>query len=59
VTGTATAGTTILINGAGVLVPAATAGTGAGLAISTAANSTGPNLRAVIFNGLKFGTKAA
>lgn len=59
VTGTATAGTTVLINGAGVLVPAATAGTGVGLGISTAANSGGPNLRAVIFNGMKFGSQAA
>jgi len=59
VTGTATAGTTVLINGAGVLVPAAASGTGTGLGISTAANSGGPNLRAVIFNGLTFGSQAA
>ena len=59
ITGTTTKGTTPLINGAGVLAPAATAGTGVGLAIGLADNSGGPNLRQVFFYGIQIGTQSA
>jgi hypothetical protein len=58
ITGTATIGETVLTPGAGVLVPAATlVGTGVGLCLET--NSTGPNLRRVLFNGWSFGSQGA
>jgi hypothetical protein len=58
VTGTATIGATVLTPGAGVLVPAVTlVGTGVALALET--NSSGPNLRRVLFNGLSFGSQGA
>ena len=59
VTGTSTKGTTVLINGTTALVPAATAGTGVGLAIGLANNTSGPNLVSVLFNGWQFGTQSA
>lgn len=58
VTGTATIGATVLTPGAGVLVPAVTlVGTGVALALET--NSSGPNLRRVLFNGWAFGSQGA
>ena len=59
VTGSSTKGVTPLVNGAGVLVPAATGGTGVGLGIGLANNSSGPNLVSVFFWGLKIGSQAA
>ena len=57
-TGTFLVGATVGINDAGVIAPAAVAGTGVGIAIPLEANATGPNLRWVLFNGFKFGSQA-
>ena len=58
VTGNATIGTTVLTPGAGVLVPAATL-TGTGVALALEANTSGPNLRRVLFNGFSIGSQGA
>ena len=57
-TGTFLVGATVGINGAGIIAPAAAAGTGVGIVIPLEANATGPNLRWVLFNGFKFGSQA-
>jgi hypothetical protein len=58
ITGTATIAATVLTPGAGVLVPAATL-VGTGVALALEANSSGPNLRRVLFNGWSFGSQGA
>lgn len=58
VTGTASIGATVLTPGAGVLVPAATL-VGTGVALALQANTGGPNLCRVLFNGFAIGSQGA
>lgn len=56
-TGACTRGVTVLINGTTTLVPAATAGTGVGLAIPLASNTSGTVTISVLFNGWQIGSQ--
>lgn len=53
-----TAGTSVIINGAGVGSVATTSGTGVGIGVALE-TGTGAAIRKVLFYGLKFGTQAA
>ena len=58
VTGTTVIGTTVLTPGAGVLVPPVTL-VGTGVALALVANTGGPTLCRVLFNGWSFGSQGA
>jgi len=57
VTGTTTRGTTVLVNSAGVLIPAATTGVGVGLGIPLASQGSVTALISVLFNGWQIGSQ--
>jgi hypothetical protein len=56
--GTFVAGSTVGINGAGVIVPAATSGVGVGIALPLEANASGAATKWFLINGFKLGSQA-